>query len=358
MKSNIVLLTEKLVRIKTDPHDKKALSDALDVALLPLKEFTIERFEKNGYKSALVYNTKKRPKRFTVLLTGHLDIIPGKEHQYTPEIKGNRLYGVGVMDMKANTASMIYAFKDVAKTVTYPLAMQLVTDEELGGFDTTKHQLDSGVRADFAIAGEATQLDIENKMKGILWAKISSQGKTAHGAYPWKGDNAIWNIYEFLKNLQGKFPEQQDDTWRTTVNVANIETPNKTFNKIPDFCEVSLDIRYVPEDSETILTTLKSLVPKGCKLEVLVKEPAVATDEKNTYVQLLKKEIEKVTKKKIAILSANGSSDVRHFTRIGDDAIEFGPVGKGMGSDNEWVDIKSLDQYYTILKSFLLTLNK
>ena len=355
MIKNIINLSEKLISIKSDPHNDRELTNVLDIALQPLRDFTIERFEKDGVKSALVYNSKKRPSRFKILLNGHLDIIPGKEHQYTPQIKDNRLYGVGAMDMKANTACLIYVFKELAHKVNYPFGLQLVTDEELGGFNGTKYQIDKGVRADFVIVGEATQLDIENEMKGILWAKISSSGKTAHGAYPWKGENAIWKMNSFLHILKKKYPELRKQVWKTTVNVSKIETTNNTFNKIPDDCTLSLDIRYIPEETETIVSSIKELLPEGFRLEIIVHEPAHITKKNNKYVQLLKKEIESVTGKKVSILSANGSSDVRHFARVHCDGVEFGPVGGGMGSDDEWVDIKSLETYFSILKNFLLS---
>ncbi len=80
-------------------------ADEMSVAFHWLNsDYTIERFERNGIKSALIYFGRTRPKEFKVLLNGHLDVVPGKKEAYTPKIKGNRLYGVGAMDMKANVA--------------------------------------------------------------------------------------------------------------------------------------------------------------------------------------------------------------------------------------------------------------
>lgn len=356
MLNKIVSLTKKFVSIKSTPENTKALNKILELILSSLKGCKIERFESNGVKSALVYNSKKRPPRFKIILNGHLDIIPGKKHQYLPEVKSNRLYGVGSMDMKASVACFTMIFRELANKVNYPLALQLVTDEEIGGFNGTKYQIDKGVRADFAIVGETTNFSIENQAKGILWVKISSRGKTAHGAYPWRGENAIWKMNKFLNLLKKRFPTPNKEEWITTVNLSRIETDNKTFNKIPDDCVVWLDIRYIPEDSKTIVTKIKELLPKGFKLNVVVKEPALFTDENNVYVKILRKVGQQIIKKKIPLRAAHGSSDVRHFTRVNCDGIEFGPIGGGMGADNEWVDIPSLEKYCKILKNFLLSL--
>lgn len=357
MLKDIVSLAEKFIAIKSIPENTKDLEKILELALSNLKEYTIERFERNGVKSALIYNSKKRPKKFKIILNGHLDVIPGKEKQYKPIIKGNRLYGVGSMDMKANVACLIMAFKEIADKVDYPIGLQLVTDEEIGGFDGTKYQVEDGVRADFVIAGEPTNFDVVNKAKGVLWLRISSKGKTAHGAYPWRGENAIYKMNDFLNIIKKIYPIPKQEKWATTVNLSNIETNNKIYNKIPDDCLIGLDIRYIPEDANVILKKIKQeLLPKGFKLEIITKEPALFTDKDNKYLKKLQKVSEKVIGKKIILRGAQGTSDARHFTRVGCAGIEFGPIGQGIGSDDEWVDIPSLEKYYQILISFLLSL--
>lgn len=358
MLSNIISLSKNLISIKSTPGNKDELEKALSIAISNLDEFTIEQFEKDGIKSALIYNSKKRPKKFKIILNGHLDVIPGKKHQYSAEIKNDKLYGVGSMDMKSSIACMIMVFKQVAKKVNYPLGLQIVTDEEVGGFNGTKHQIDKGVRADFVIAGESTGLNIANKAKGALWLKIKATGKSAHGAYSWKGKNAILEMNKFIDILMKKYPTPRQKEWITTINLSRIETNNITFNKIPDDCVVWLDIRYVPEETDVIMEKIKKMLPKEFGLDVVVNEPALFVDENNQYVKKLKQIDEKNIKKKVSLYGAQGSSDARHFTKVGCNGIEFGPIGGNIGSDNEWVDINSLRAYYNILKDFLLSIDQ
>ncbi len=349
MLNNIVSLTKKLVSIKSPEK-------SLELALSHLKGYTIERFENNGVKSALIYDPKTRPKKFKIILNGHLDVIPGKDNQYIPQIKGRKLYGVGSMDMKASIACLIMVFREVAEKIDYPLGIQLVTDEEVGGFNGTKYQIEKGVRANFVVAGEPTNFDIVNKAKGILQAKISAHGQTAHGAYPWKGENAIWKMNEFLEALKKRFPIPSAEQWITTVNLSKIETSNQSFNKIPDDCVISLDVRYISEESETIVHTIKQLLPKGFKLEIICKEPVLNTDDGNQYIKTLENIGKQITKKRVILRSAHGSSDTRHFAHVNCPGIEFGPIGGGIGSDDEYVDMPSLETYYHILIKFLLTI--
>lgn len=353
MLNKIVTLAKEFVSIKSNSDNTAELDKILEIALSNLKGFTIERFEKKGVKSALIYNAQKRPPKFRVILNGHLDVVPGKDYQYLPKIKGDKLYGVGSMDMKASVACLIMAFEEVANKVDYPLALQLVTDEEIGGFFGTKYQIDKGVKADFVIAGESTGLQIANRAKGILQVKISTKGKTAHGAYPWRGENAIWKMNQFLNILENKYPIPDQEVWKTTVNLSRIETSNQSFNKIPDDCEIWLDIRYIPEETDTVVNNIKELLPQGFKLEVVEKEPALLVDESNRYLKILQRVDEQIIKKKVFFYGAQGSSDARHFTNVNMNGIEFGPIGGDIGSDNEWVSIKSLGTYYKIMCEFL-----
>lgn len=353
MLEKILPLTKQLVALKSIDGNPEALEEILDLTLSHLSEFTIERFERNGIESALVYNTSARPERFKVLLNTHLDIIPGKEEQYTPRVVGDKMYGAGVMDMKANLAAALFAFKDVAKTVEYPVALQFVTDEELGGFDGTKLQVEEGVRADFVLATEPTNFDIVHKAKGVLWLKITTPGVTAHGAYPWRGENAIWKMQAFLEALKLQRPIPTEEVWETTVNLSTIYATNKAYNKIPDECVVGLDIRFVPEDKDTILKSITDLLPQDATVEILAQEPALSTERNNPFIQSLEKISAPIIGRDVVLRAAQGSSDARHFQPFGCPGIEFGPIGGGIGSDDEWVDIPSLEKYYEIIKKFL-----
>ena len=357
MEKNIIELSKKLISIPSSKENIKALEEVLVVADKHLDGIKSKKFKSKGVPSVLYYNTSTLPKRFKIILNAHLDIVPGKGSQYKASTKGGKLFGRGTNDMKGAAAVMVLVFKELAKKVNYPLGLQLVTDEETGGFSGTKYQIEKGIRADFVIAGEPTDFGVNSKAKGIVWAKVKARGKSAHGAYPWHGENAIEKINLFLSSLYKKFPIPKNEEWKTTINVARVESSNETFNKVPDECEVWLDVRYIPEDSDTIIQGLKKLVPKGMELEILLKEPAQTTDEKNTYVQKLRVSTQKITGKLAPIIVKHGASDIRHYNKVGCEGITFGPVGAGMHTDNEWVDIKSLEDYYQILKHFLLSLN-
>jgi len=358
MTSTLLPFIQKLIAIRSTADDPAALARVLDAALAPLADFTIERFEHNGAPSALVYNRSARPRRFRVLFNAHLDVVPGRDDRYQAKCTGDRLYGVGALDMKANAACMIDVFKRLAPEASYPIALQLTTDEEIGGFDGTKHQVRKGVRADFVIAGEPTNFDIVHKAKGVLWVKVAAKGRTAHGAYPWRGDNAVLKVHDFLNTLRRAYPDLKKEGWVTSVNVSRVSTSNVSLNKIPDDAEVWLDIRFIAQDAGKIVPRLRKMLPTGCKLSVIEEEPPLSTDPNHTHIKALERAMKKVAGKKTVLRGANGTSDARHFAGAGCPGIEFGAAGAGIGSDDEWVSVKSLETYCRVLESYLRELDR
>ena len=353
MLEQILALTQDLIAIPSVNGNSQALQDVLKRALKELPNYTLERFESRGTPSVLVYNTPVRPKKFKLILNGHLDVVPGKPDQYRVVEKEGKLIGRGTDDMKAATAVLILLFQELASKLKYPLALQLVTDEEMGGFDGVKYQIQKGVLTDFFITGESTHLNLKNEAKGVVWARATAKGVTAHGAYPWRGENALWKLKPLMDALEKEFPVPKKETWQTTANLSFVSSGNQTYNKVPDEAALGMDIRYIPADSKSIIKKIESMTPKNVKLEFLEKEPFHYTDPDFEPLKSLKKIITKHTGKKVDIVRGHGASDARHYSEQGIAGVEFGPIGGGLHSDNEWVNLESLNAYYSILKDYL-----
>ncbi|NMB84496.1 M20 family metallopeptidase [Candidatus Roizmanbacteria bacterium] len=354
MKDAIISLAEQMLKIESVYNNHLALDEILTLAKKQTSEYYVEDYEKNGVKSFLVHNHKNRSNKFKVILNAHLDVVPGKRRQFKPFQKGNRLYGRGALDMKAAAAAEILVFKELAKKLPYPVALQIVMDEEIGGFNGTRFQINKGVRGEFVIVGEQTGLSIGNQAKGILRVDYVVKGRTAHSAYLWRGENAIVKSKKILNRIEKLFPLPDKEVWKTTVNIADIKTNNKASNQVPEECLISCDVRYIPEDKNVIRKKLKQIAGNEGLLIINFDEPVHFTDEKNQYLVKLQQAAKKITGKSIDVVKKNGASDLRHYGRIGCPGVEFGPKGDNLHGDDEWVDIQSLSDYYQILKQFLL----
>jgi succinyl-diaminopimelate desuccinylase len=356
MNDQLLEFTKSLISIPSTKENPDKLQEVLDVVKKELAEFKFKEFSDAGIPSLLFYNTPELPEKFKIILNAHLDVVPGQPDQFIPKIEGDKLMGRGACDMKSGAVGEILAFKDLATKVNYPLGLQLVTDEEVGGFHGTQYQIKQGVKADFVIAGESTDLALNNDAKGVFWLRITSHGVPAHAAYPWNGKNAIWEMIDFLNKLQQTFPVPNLEKWLTTANLSHIENANTTFNKVPDDCTVLLDIRYIPTDSETIVNTIKNLLPQDFTLEIVTKEPCQHTDQNNPYLKSLAKSITQITQKPTEFIQKHGASDIRHYDGAGMSGVCFGPTGSGLHSDNESGSIQGLTNYHRILTDFLRSL--
>jgi succinyl-diaminopimelate desuccinylase len=355
MLKQIINLTQELIKVQSTANKPKKLQRVLEIAQSKVKKYNVKKFSKDGIPSLLIYNTNTLPKNFKVILNGHLDVVEGKNEQFKPVVNQERIYGRGADDMKAATAVLILLFNEIANKVSYPFALQLTTDEEIGGHKGTLHQAQQGITADFFITGETTWFNIKTQAKGVLWLQLQAEGKTAHGAYPWKGENAIWNLHQALQAIYKEFTPPKKEIWQTTVNLATIGTKNVTNNKVPEDASANLDIRYIPTDAITIEDKIKHLATKNITVNTVVKEPYHYTNPKNKYVQILQRIIKEQKGSENGELSkSHGASDARHYSALGTSAVEFGPIGNGLHSDSEWININSLKDYYNILQQFLL----
>lgn len=321
---------------------------------------TVERFASNGKASALVYEGRARPE-FGVILNGHLDVVPAPEEQYRPRRVGGRLYARGAQDMKVSALAMAAVFRDLARNLPYPLGLQLVTDEESGGYDGTRYQLRQDVTTGFAILGESSGLSIVTESKGIANVTLTAQGRNAHGAYPWLGDNALLRLHRALEAICGKYPVPEAEAWRTTVNLARVATPNEAFNQVPAAAEAWLDIRFPAgdpdldgKDEAAFTAYLSSFCEPGITVQVRrLDSPAHADTEQPEITAL--RDAARRQGFDGGFLRKHGTGDARFYRQHGTNAVSFGIGGEGQHGPDEYADISTIVPYYNALSDFLKT---
>ncbi|ONI86526.1 peptidase M20 [Actinosynnema sp. ALI-1.44] len=319
--------------------------------------FTVERFESNGKPSALLYSGRRR--RFPVILNGHLDVVPGRADQFVPRVDGDRLYARGAQDMKISALVEALVFRELGHRV--PIALQLVTDEEVGGRDGTKFQLDQGVTGDFVIIGEQSGLRLVTESKGILGANLRASGRTGHSAYPWIGDNAVLKLMRSIENLLDRYPVPDEEAWRTTVNVARIETPNTARNQVPAQAEAWLDIRFPAQDTDLdgrteaeITEYLRGFCEPGVTPQVIYADPPHKADRARPEVVALQ-QAARDQGYDGDFLIKHGAADGRFYYQRGIDAVIFGIGGDGLHGPQEYADITTIEPFHRALTDFLLS---
>ncbi|MFA7412559.1 MAG: M20/M25/M40 family metallo-hydrolase, partial [Tissierellaceae bacterium] len=262
-------LLKKLIEIDTSEVEKA--NEAVEFISQYLKEGGIdgEIIEFKGYKSyvATIGEGDK-----TIILNGHLDVVPGEKSQFVTIERDGRIYGRGSADMKSGCVAMINAVIQLAKEpLGCKVMLQIVTDEENGGFKGTKNLVDLGYIGDFVICTEPTNLNIGIQSKGFMRVDIEVEGQSAHGSRPWEGHNAIEKAFrEYEKILKIPMLNEGSQYYESsTVNLALIEGGD-AYNKVPDKSLIGLDIRYVPSiNPYELIDELKKTVHGKVRMQLL-----------------------------------------------------------------------------------------
>jgi succinyl-diaminopimelate desuccinylase len=321
--------------------------------------FTVERFESNGKPSALIYPPAAARPAFRVVLNGHLDVVPGEPEQFRPRRDGNLLRARGAQDMKISALVQAQVFRELAARLPYPLALQLVADEEVGGRDGTLHQIEHGVTGEFVILGEHSRLDIVADSKGLLHATLEADGRSSHGAYPWLGDNALLKLVESVARLMARYPAPTEEVWRTTVNLARMETPNRAFNQVPDRARAWLDIRFPADDAdldgrtvEEVSAYLRTFCAPGVAVAVDHLDPPHRTDHDLPDMRALRAAAQ-AQGYPAKFLYKHGSGDGGFYSARGMAAVSFGVGGDGQHGPDEYAEIDTIEPYHRALTAFL-----
>lgn len=365
---NLSQLTAELIKFKTITGSNNEVDKAFSFISNFLSKLHIKQFENNGFKSLAISNTDFNRKKFDLILHGHIDVVPAKNNKdFIPYFKKNRLFGRGALDMKGGLACLLMIMKNYELIIKKPkkILLLITSDEETGGKNGSEYLLKNvGFRADFFITAEGEKKYlIKVKQKGVLFLKLKVKGKGEHSAYTWKGVNAIKRFFTVYNKIETLFPNNREakNHWYSTINLGKI-SGGIVANSVPTFTEGEIDIRFCEpwKTSSQVFTKIHKLIShyKNVFLEPIYKTEMTYTDKNNQNIISLNLIAKKILGfKKNLYFNNHGTNDARFASDLGIPAVGFGPTGQNYHADNEWVDIKSLEEYYQILKYFLLSLN-
>lgn len=340
--------------IKYDSSDKVVANETINFckAWLENEGLAVEIITNNGF-DMLICEVGQGDK--TLVLNGHVDVVSGKETQFNPVSKDGKLFGRGSADMKGGVAAIMVAITELNKLelTQTKVQLQLVTDEEIGGGNCANYLTDKGYLGDFVICPEPTQIDIGFQAKGILQIDIELAGSSAHGSRPWEGVNAITKAFEvYNKLLKLPFASESTEFYDgPSINLAKIHGGD-VYNKVPDACTLSFDIRYLPTQNQTqILEEIKGITDGD--IHINLEGPPVMNDKDQPYItQLITAITQHTDKDEVKLFGQHGFADTRYFSRFNVPAVEFGPTGNHWHGDGEYIEIDSVDNYKDIIVSF------
>ena len=226
--------------------------------------------------------------------TGHLDTVPlgNQPWQFDPfgrDIDGDRLYGRGASDMKAAVAAFAIACVEQKAAIQAGCGVVLmITGGEETGCEGARALISAGNLPEIGalIVGEPTANYPVIGHKGALWLRCETRGKTAHGAMPELGINAIYLAADALGKIRHFSPGAPHPLMKQpTLNVGRIQG-GLNINSVPDRTAFDVDIRSAPNlQHATIRQQLTELLGEEVTLTTLVDLPAVLSSEANQWIK-------------------------------------------------------------------------
>lgn len=356
IQNHLVDLTKQLISFPSHADEPNKIFDLVEfIKAYFEKEKVIIREHLFGGIPSLVITTDES-KCPTILLSGHIDVVPSS-NRYTAEEENGWLFGSGAMDMKGGIAVMMAILKYFSRGKKQPsLALMITSDEEVGSSNGTKALLaHEFYRPHFVIINEGRHsYDIVTREKGILIVKLVTTGEYIHSAYPWKGKNAVIELAQCLLEIQKVFPAPKD-AWLPTASVTVFHGGEET-NTIPGRAEATVNIRLtggICWSREAVLKKIEKQLPAHIKIEKSHYGGIFIADMKNPFMRLLKEAVQKVLKKKVRFHENHGASDAKVFMKYGLPVAILGPVGKEHHSPQEAVEIQSLVTHFEVLRRFI-----
>ncbi len=356
---------KKLVETESPSHDKAAVDRVSAIVAQETRDLGAKveliRNQKTGNHVLARFQPSSLSIHPSILLLCHMDtVFPIGTLEKMPyrEVDG-RIFGPGVLDMKAGIAICLSALADLQNSgrLQRPVTWLCTSDEEIGSGTSRKHIEELAKGSALVLVFEPALADGSlktwRKGSGDFW--VEATGRAAHaGGDHEQGRNAIEEMAHQVLAIQ----KLTDYSKGTTLNVGVI-TGGIAANVVPAHVYVEVDVR-VPDPAEwkRIEREIRNLKPalEGTSLHITggMNRPAMPFD------QHMKSTFERVNAIAAGIgmeLRAGGTggvSDANFVAPLGIPVLDgMGGVGEGLHSEREFVEEHSLEEKKKLLMELI-----
>ena len=350
--ADVVDITQALLRIDTSNY-----GDGSGPGERTAAEFTAELLREVGIEPTVFTTTSdlragvsafipgREPAEPALLLTGHLDVVPADESEWSiPPFAGEIddygvLWGRGAVDMKDMVGMVLALVRSWARRGYQPrrsIALLLTPDEEAGGqhgahwiVRRRPDLLHGATEAVGEVGGFSVTLPngrriypIQTGEKGLAWFTATLAGTAGHGSlispdnpvarltlglasllsdpYPVHLTESMRTFVEVVSDLVGE-ELALDDQARLTEQVGGVArvvgaatrtTANPTMltagvkhNMVPGKASVGMDLRYLPGGEEAAVERIRRHLPDGTELDYVNQDIALETGFDGTLVE-------------------------------------------------------------------------
>jgi len=360
----MVHLLKNIVSRESPSHDKKAV-DACSA-------FVVGEFRKTGAKITSFPQKKvgdlhlvefpgslKSPADGRILILTHVDTVwpVGKIDKMPFYISGDKVYGPGVLDMKAGLIEAIFALKAIHQLGLRParrIAVFINSAEETG--HDASHEmiarLARGSRLVLCLEPALPGGALKTQRKGRLVIRLTVKGKAAHAGTPEKGINAIEELIAQIHRLK------RLASAGVTISVDLIGGGEKA-NIVAETAWAVMDIRFWSSaQKDKIIGAFKHLNPArpGARFKFEIEGATPPMEKTKASVQLFQQAKKIAAAMEISLTEgrSGGGSDGSIASGMGVATLDgLGPDGDGIHADNEHLLLPSLVQRTALLTELL-----
>jgi len=316
-----------------------------------------------------------------ICLNGHLDTVKlcnGWTTNPKGEIKSDRLYGVGALDMKSGCAATMIALKSFTenhKDFKGKIISTYVSVEEGPyGMGTNALIEDGYIKdVDISIVTEPSAGFTGDKFPNICLGarggyglEIEFFGISSHAATPELGVNAAEDAAKVIGELKNVEYVEDPFLGKGVVCVVATESDGGACS-VPDYAKVKLFWHIVVgENEETITKEIEKAIERAqikCKYKVNFRETP-SEGSKGFMPYTVKKEnpmakkfidtVADVCKTEPSISYFQSIGDFNYLgSRIGAPTIIFGADGKNFHGSDEYVELESVVKTAEVIYAFL-----
>jgi acetylornithine deacetylase/succinyl-diaminopimelate desuccinylase-like protein len=298
----------------------------------------------------------------SLLLCSHTDVVGADAALFEPTVADGRMLGRGAIDMKAGLAASIVAAERIAASGPLPgdLIVAGVIDEEYKSLGAV--ELAARIDADAAILPEQSDLQLITSHGGFAWLELTSIGFEAAGIDVDRGIDSIALLAPVLERISALDRELETrppaSYGRPSIHASTIEGGSQ-LPAYPGRTVLGIERCTVPGETyagaiaeiEEMIAAAKRADPRfEAELELIVGRDPVELASGEPIVEVL----DGVTSRRLGHPAVHrgdmGWMDSGILVETGVPCVVFGPTGAGEHTDDEWVEIASLDLCAEILE--------
>lgn len=267
----------KLVKIKSLSMGEKEVQHEL-MHQMEEAGFDEVRFDGLGNVIGRIGKGKK-----VLAIDGHMDTVDMgnmENWDFDPlggEIKDGFVHGRGTVDQEGGPAAFVTAGR-ILKELGFDKDMTIyfvgsVMEEDCDGLCWKYIIEEEGIKPDFVISTEPTNLGIYRGHRGRMEMRVTFHGVSCHGSAPERGDNAIYKASKAALEIEKLNGRLKDDEFlgKGTVTISEFKSGSPSLCAVSDYAHLHLDRRLTwGETKESAVAEVEDIL-KGLdgKVEVL-----------------------------------------------------------------------------------------